>query len=324
MDYLPVFLRLCARPVLVVGGGMVAARKVSLLLEAGAQVTVVAPHLCAELVARAEANEINVRRSEFVPSLVNHQRLIIAAADNDAVNAEVFRCAEQANIPVNAVDDLAHSNCILPAIVDRSPVIVACSTGGSSPVLATELRAQLESVLPARLGALARFARRHRATVKAKISEPATRRRFWLSVMRGEIAARVLANEIDLAEQRLHELLGQTSTNSPHALCLLVAVTSDSADALTLGTLRALFAADGVYVDSDVPREIAAFGRRDAPRSQLARAGSEEEFIESRLTALNDSLTKAEAVVYLSRQPAPWLRALGEKLAERNVLTQFG
>ena len=129
MDYLPIFLRLAGEPVLVVGGGEVAARKIDLLLRTGARVIVVAPELIASLAQQATQGVITHLAAEFQPDHLNGVRLAIAATDRHAVNAWVAHQADRRNIPVNVVDDRELSRFIVPAIVDRSPVVVAVGRG---------------------------------------------------------------------------------------------------------------------------------------------------------------------------------------------------
>ncbi|MET0988700.1 MAG: bifunctional precorrin-2 dehydrogenase/sirohydrochlorin ferrochelatase, partial [Steroidobacteraceae bacterium] len=155
MDYFPIFLRLSGEPVLVVGGGPIAARKVELLLRSAARVTVVAPALCERLQALCERGEIQHRAEEFAPAAIEGMRLVIAATDSEAVNAWVARFADSRHIPVNVVDDRKLSRFIMPAIVDRSPVIVAVGSSGDAPVLTRRLREKIETLLPERLGRLA-------------------------------------------------------------------------------------------------------------------------------------------------------------------------
>ena len=135
MDYFPIFLRLAGEPVLVVGGGEVAARKIDLLLRTSAQVRVIAPELVPGLAERAAAGEITHVATEFSPEHLDGVRLAIAATDKRAINAWVARQAERRNIPVNVVDDRELSRFIVPAIVDRSPVVVAVGSSGDAPVL---------------------------------------------------------------------------------------------------------------------------------------------------------------------------------------------
>ncbi|MFL6619235.1 MAG: bifunctional precorrin-2 dehydrogenase/sirohydrochlorin ferrochelatase, partial [Povalibacter sp.] len=193
MDYFPLFLKLTDQAVLVVGGGEVAARKVDLLLRAGAKVTLVAPELVESLQALKSAGSIEHISGEFQPELLNGVRLVIAATDKHSINAWVAHQAERRNILVNVVDDRELSRFIVPAIVDRSPVIVAVGSSGDAPVLTRRLRERLEVFLPQRLGVLAQLAGRLRNAVKSRIEEPAARRRFWERFFDGPIASDVLA-----------------------------------------------------------------------------------------------------------------------------------
>src|SRR5579862_4011620 len=141
MDYLPIFLSLEGRRAVVVGGGHVAARKVEVLLKAGASVTVVAPNLQPQLAARAAAGELGHVAAAFVPAHLDGTTLVVAATNDSEVNAAVSRAAQQRHIPVNVVDQPALCSFIFPAIVDRSPLVVAVSSGGAAPVLARRVRA---------------------------------------------------------------------------------------------------------------------------------------------------------------------------------------
>ncbi len=152
MDHLPVFLQLKHSPCLVVGGGVVAERKVRLLMRAGAAVTVIARDLTGELARLRDADRIVHHAGAFADRLLAGMRLVIAATDDEEVNRQVSHAAEEVGILCNVVDDGAASSFIVPAIVDRSPVIVAIGTGGNAPVLAQRLKSQIEAWLPARIG----------------------------------------------------------------------------------------------------------------------------------------------------------------------------
>src|SRR5687767_9357708 len=161
MRHFPVFFDLRDAPVLIVGGGEIATRKMRLLREAGASITVVAPRLAAALEARVRQGMSWIPR-RFEPADVGGMRLVIAATDDREVNAAVSSAAQSANVPVNVVDDAELSSFIVPAIVDRSPIVVAISSGGAAPVLATRLRERIESLLDDSWGRLATLADRWR------------------------------------------------------------------------------------------------------------------------------------------------------------------
>ena len=179
MDYLPLFAKVSDKPILLVGGGEVALRKARLLLEAGARLTVVAPHLHDELQALVDAGALHYLNGEFSAEQLAQQRLVIAATDNEMVNAAVAAAADAAGLWVNVVDDPARSSFIFPSIIDRSPIMVAVSSGGAAPVLARLLRERLEALLPSHLGALARLSGELRSQVKAAFDSISERRRYW-------------------------------------------------------------------------------------------------------------------------------------------------
>src|SRR5277367_6302987 len=207
MDYLPVFLDLRGRTVVVVGGGEVAARKIELLRAAGASVRVIAPALAPQLVKLLQAAGIEHRAVEFSLADLDGAVLVIAATDNPQTNAAVHAAASARGLFVNVVDDARHCSFVMPAIIDRSPLLVAVGTAGNAPVLARHVRTLLESVLPQRLGALATLAGRWRERVRAALPELPARRRFWDDFLDGPLARQLLTGASDVAsiEQQIGE-----------------------------------------------------------------------------------------------------------------------
>jgi len=203
MDYLPLFHNLNNRPVLLIGGGEQALRKARLLASSGAQLRVVAPLIHPELAALAQQLE----RREYRETDLDGVHLTVAATDNATLNACVAKDAQQRGIAVNVVDAPELCSVIFPAIVDRSPLIVAVSSGGVAPVLARLLRARLESLIPAAYGRLAQLAGRFRQQVKSALPKLQQRRIFWEEVFQGQIAERVLSGQEDEAEKLLQEKL---------------------------------------------------------------------------------------------------------------------
>jgi uroporphyrin-III C-methyltransferase/precorrin-2 dehydrogenase/sirohydrochlorin ferrochelatase len=289
MDYLPIFLRLHARTALVVGGGQVAARKADWLLKAGARVTVVAPDLAPELAARAAAGELAHLAAPFTPGQLAGAVLVVAASDDREVNAAVAESARALEIPVNVVDSPELSSFIFPAIIDRSPVIVAVSSAGASPVLARHLRAQIEAALPARLGALARFLGRRRALVQRALA-PGARRAFWERLVSGPTAAQVLSgNEAAAARSFAGELRG--AGEAPGEVWLIGAGPGDP-DLLTLRALQLLQQADVILYDRLVPDAILERARRDAERVFVGKE-SGDPAQQTRINELLVSLARA-------------------------------
>jgi len=246
----------------------------------------------------------------------------VAATDDAAVNGAVAESAQQAGILVNVVDEPDLSNCIVPAIIDRSPIVVACSTGGAAPVLATEIRASLETLLPPRLGELGRFTRERRPRVKAVLPGIRARRLFWLQAMRGPIAQAVLAGDLERAEALFQRaLVSDPSPARPN--CVLVSVRSEDPDWLPLGALRRLFMADRVLSDADIPASFLALSRRDAEHHHLPPLGEGEDFVTTRVEELTRSVDDAPVIVYLTRHSSERLTALAGALSARACLTEL-
>lgn len=297
MNYFPIFLRLEGEAALVVGGGEVAARKVDLLLRAGAKVTVVAPEIVATLARKLEARAIAHLAEEFQPDHLKGVRLAIAATDKHSVNAWVAYQAERRNIPVNVVDDRELSRFIMPAIIDRSPVVVAVGSSGDAPVLTRRLREKLESFLPQRLGALASLAGRFRPLVKSRIQSAGRRRRFWENFFDGEIASDVLAGRIDPesaeAEARLTSTLARVAGDEPAAgEVVLVGAGPGDPGLLTLRALRALQNADVVLYDRLVSPEVLDLARRDAERVYVGKAAGSAHVSQDEINALLVTLAR--------------------------------
>ena len=272
MDHLPVFLQLRAVPVLVVGGGRIAQRKIDLLLRVGAQITVVAPRLNPVLARRAAAGEIVHRETRFEPLHLEGMQLVIAATDLKALNTSVSQAARERALPVNVVDDPQLSTFYFPAIVDRSPLLVAIGSGGRAPVLARWVREQIEALLPATLGTLATFMGARRAAVREALPPPA-RRRFWERLARGAAGERILAGDTAGAERayerelRTARLTASSATGTrPLGEVYLIGAGPGDADLLTLRALQLLHQADVILYDRLVPAAVLERARRDAER----------------------------------------------------------
>ena len=265
MDYLPIFFDIREKPCLVVGGGEVAARKCALLLRAGARVTVVAPTLGPSLDAQRAALAIVHRAGRFAPHDADGFALVIAATDDDAVNREVAAAAHSAHIPVNVVDQPALCSFIMPAIVERSPLVVAVSSGGAAPVLARLLRARLESLIPAGYGRLASLAATFRDEVKTRFAA-AERRRFWERALQGPIAELVYSGREDEARRALEQAIADPRLAFSGGEVALVGAGPGDPDLLTFRALRLMQQADVVVYDRLVSMPILDMVRRDAER----------------------------------------------------------
>ncbi len=265
VNYFPVFFNLEAQPVLVVGGGEVALRQVLLLERSGAHITLVAPEAHADLRTRATAGSLSHQAREFVPGDLDGARLVIVATSRRAVNRWIATLSEARAIPVNVVDDREASRFIVPAIVDRDPVLVAISTGGTSPVLARRLRERLEAFIPKRFGEFALWLRGLRQTSLDRLRDTQQRRRFFETLVDGPAAQRFIEGDPRGALKIAQQLLATTAT-APRALGTVTLVGAGPGDPelLTLKALRALQDADVILHDRLVSPAILDYARRDA------------------------------------------------------------
>ena len=265
MDYLPIFLNVKGKKCLVVGGGDVSFRKASILVQAGAAVTIVSPEIDAAFAGLAGITHIPER---FKPSHLDGYLLVIAATDEEATNELVSKEAKQRNIPVNVVDNPALCSFIVPSILDRSPIVVAFSSGGASPVLIRMLRGKLETMIPHAYSKLASFSARFRAAVKTHITNPAKRRIFWENVFEGPIAEKIFSGDEAAAEVMLQAMIKSESTGEQKSVgeVFLVGAGPGDPDLLTFKALRLMQKADVVLYDNLVSKPILEMTRRDAER----------------------------------------------------------
>ncbi|HFD81509.1 MAG TPA: uroporphyrinogen-III C-methyltransferase [Gammaproteobacteria bacterium] len=272
MDFFPIFMDLRGRDCLVVGGGKVAARKVGLLESAGAQLTVVAPQLCPELASLAGEGRIAHQARDFDDADIDGKALIVAATDDAAVNRRVSELAQARGLPVNVVDQPQLCSFIMPSIIDRSPVQVAVSTGGSSPVLARLLRARLESYVPAAYGRLAQLVAGFRERVKERFASGEQRRQFWEKVLQGEVAELLFAGRDEAAAEVLEKALEENDFDAqPQGEVYLVGAGPGDPDLLTFRALRLMQAADVIVYDRLVAPPILEMARRDAERIYVGK-----------------------------------------------------
>lgn len=273
MDYYPLFANLHGLSCLIVGGGEVAARKARELLAAGAHVTVNAPS-CApamrELLAATPGMQLHP--TAFDPELIGSQSLIISATSDPAVNREVAAAARNAGKFCNVVDDPAHSSFIVPAVIDRSPVMVAFSTGGTAPLLARLLRQRLEQWLPQRLGSLAHWAARWRSTARACLDQPEARRRFLEKILSGAAGKAVLGNDEAQADAIASDLLDAASQGVATGHAWLVGAGPGDPGLISVHGRRALEQADVVLHDRLIAPQLLAAARREAQIIDVGKA----------------------------------------------------
>ncbi|MCH7743584.1 MAG: uroporphyrinogen-III C-methyltransferase [Proteobacteria bacterium] len=272
MDYFPIFLKLQHQHCLVVGGGDVATRKVAGLLAAGADVTLVATSVVTQLSRWVMEGRITYMPREFVSTDLYGKRLVIAATSNASLNQQIFQAAEATGVLANVVDDPDACRFITPAIVDRSPLIIAISSGGNAPVLSRLLRQKIETLVPAAYGRLARFAGNLRARVKSRITSLGDRRRFWESVLDGPISEKVFNGQDREANALFDTSLQQVQNRGQsQGEVFLVGAGPGDPELLTLKALRLMQQADVVLYDNLVSKQVLDLVRRDAKRISVAK-----------------------------------------------------
>jgi uroporphyrin-III C-methyltransferase/precorrin-2 dehydrogenase/sirohydrochlorin ferrochelatase len=288
MDYLPVFLNLRDQLALVVGGGAVATRKVEMLLKAHARVRVVAPRLHSDLALYRDAGRIEHLEREFEPGHFEGAIFAIAATDRTEVNHAVAAAGAARSIFVNVVDDATASSAVMPAIVDRSPLVVAIGSSGQSPTLARRVRAQLEAMLPERLGDLARLAGSARDRVQRALPDIEQRRRFWDRLFAGSIASKVFAGSMGEAQGLLDAALRATAAGARPARgeVYLIGAGPGDPDLLTLRALQLLQQSDVVLYDRLVNPAVLERVRRDAERIFVGKQSGRHRVTQERIHAL--------------------------------------
>jgi len=280
MDYLPIFTKLQNRHCLVVGGGDIAARKVHLLLKANATITVCAPDICDSLLEKAKNNQLSVIQAPFSDELMDGKWLVVAATNQHNINEHVAQLAEQKQILVNVVDEPQLCSFIMPSIVDRSPIVVAISSGGKAPVLARLIRERLESLLPMHLGRLAQISGEFRHRVKQVITKESLRRRYWEKLFgNGDLASLLQKGQIEKAQQFMEDNLTDEVAQGDVAL---VGAGPGDPSLLTLKALQLMQQADIVLYDRLVSKEILDLVRRDADLISVGKAAGKHEVEQSR------------------------------------------
>jgi len=275
MEHLPIFLAMRGKWAAVIGGGLAASRRAELLLRAGAHVTVFAPAFSDEFTAVAEAFAFErIARWPHKAAELEGVSVCVVATDDTAQDERAHAIAQEAKALVNVATRPDLCDFVLPSIVDRSPLVVAISTGGASPILGRMLKARLEATIPASYGRLADFVRESRARVNAAIADMAGRRRFWEKTLDGPIGEMVLAGDEGRAAQALADEIGHAAAkeSSEHqGEVYLVGAGPGDPDLLTFRALRLMQKAEVVLYDRLVDPAIVALARREAERIYVGK-----------------------------------------------------
>lgn len=265
MKYLPIYLDMHGKPCLIVGGGPVAARKADLLHKSGAVIHVVAPEHSGEMTRHIETGKVEFYTREYQSADLDGMYLVFACTDSQALNEQIAAECEQRQIPANLANATDKCGFIMPSIIDRSPVQIAVSTGGASPVLARLLRTNLESCTPSAYGELAELVEQYRTPVKQTFKKVEERRKFWESILEGPVAEHALAGRMADAKRILQEKIDAAEADPKYqGEVFLVGAGPGDPDLLTFRALRVMQKADVVVYDRLVSDEIMNLVRRDA------------------------------------------------------------
>ncbi|EOH6036716.1 siroheme synthase CysG [Acinetobacter baumannii] len=285
MDIFPISLKLQQQRCLIVGGGHIALRKATLLAKAGAIIDVVAPAIEDQLLqlitTTGGVSFIETFAEKF---LSTPYRLVIAATNDAEVNKTVYEQCEARNLLVNSVDDIPHCRFMVPAIIDRSPLIVSVASNGTSPVLSRQIRTQLETSIPHGMGKLAEFSGKWRNQVKEKISNPDERRIFWENLYASPLKEQVFNDNLDVADSMLEQALQEWK--APKGEVYLVGAGPGDPELITLKALRLMQQADVVIYDRLVSAPILELCRRDATKIYVGKARSNHSVPQEGINAL--------------------------------------
>jgi uroporphyrin-III C-methyltransferase/precorrin-2 dehydrogenase/sirohydrochlorin ferrochelatase len=322
MDFLPLFTDLRNKPCLLIGGGQVALRKARLLCKAGAQVRLVSHEILPELSTLILNTGGECIRGDYSDHLLDNVFLVIAATDDQALNSRVSAACHQRHIPVNVVDDPGLCSVILPAIIDRSPLMIAISSGGKSPVLARMMRSRLEASIPAASGRLGDLASQFRDAVKERFENIEDRRHFWEKALQGPVAEMIFAGNDKAAASMLGDAIKNGSIDNGGEVYLIGAGPGDP-DLMTFKALRLLQRADVVLYDRLVAPAIVDMCRKDAERVYVGKARSDHAVPQQDINSLLVKYAKEGKKVARLKGGDPFIFGRGgeeiEELAQHKI-----
>ena len=322
MKYFPLFLDINNRQCLVIGGGAVATRKVTSLLKSGANVTLISPEVNHDLAQLADTKQIYILQREYQNSDLERAFLVIAATNNTEVNKHIGKQANEANILVNVADNPDLGSFIFPSVVDRSPVTVAISTGGASPVYARQLRMRLDSMIPKSAGALASITEEYRNKVKHTFNNPEQRKEFWETALNGVFAEYIYAGNETQARQWLDNQLSKGESQAIGEVYLVGAGPGDP-DLLTYKAVRLMQQADVMVYDRLVSKAILDMANKDAEHLYVGKEKSNHSVPQNNINQILVDFAKQGKRVLRLKGGDPFIFGRGgeeiEKLTENNI-----
>jgi uroporphyrin-III C-methyltransferase/precorrin-2 dehydrogenase/sirohydrochlorin ferrochelatase len=327
MDLLPIFLNIKNKKCVVVGGGEVAFRKATLLLRAGADLHIVAPLVSDELRKLRVDRDCTITLKKFEEADLNDAVLVVAATDDLEINERISVIASKLNIPVNVVDQPHLCSFIMPSIVDRSPIVVAISSGGTSPILTRKLKELNETMIPGRIDKLAELLGSFRGRVKNEIDDFSERIRFWENVLDSEIPELVYNGQNDEARSALDNWLTNPQSDRVGGEVYLVGAGPGDPDLLTLRALRLMHKADVVLYDRLVSPEILLKLRPDAQKIYVGKRSADHAMPQETINEMLVRLAKESKRVLRLKGGDPFIFGRGgeelESLAAAGIPFQI-
>ena len=326
MKFLPIFLDLADKKCVVVGGGEVAQRKAKLLLRASAKVSIISVEFTQSLRELSD-NHCTLIEQAFTPNHLAGAALIVAATDSATTNKEVAKIATELNIPVNVVDMPELCSCIMPALIDRSPVVIAVSTGGNSPVLTRKIKELVEVALPNNVGLLSQLMGSWRNKVKKRYTSFGSRLNFWEQILESEVPDLVFKNRYEEAEKRIGEYLEKNNVTRGQGEVYLVGAGPGDPDLLTLRALRLMYQADIVLYDRLVSKEILEKVRPDSELISVGKSGTSHTVEQGKINDMLISFSKEGKKVLRLKGGDPFIFGRGgeeiEELAKEGIPFQI-
>jgi uroporphyrin-III C-methyltransferase / precorrin-2 dehydrogenase / sirohydrochlorin ferrochelatase len=330
MDQLPIVLNVTGKKAVVVGGGLIASRKTETLIKANMQIDVFADKLGQDLL-QAKKNGAITHFARAIEKADLKDALVGFGASNDKdINLAFYKLAQAEAVPVNIVDDPKHCDFIMPAIVDRSPILITISSGGASPIFTRTLKARFEAMVPKSYGQLAEFAGSYRQLVKEKISDFSNRRRFWEQMLGGSIGERVLIGKEEEAHALTQTLLDDYSKNGdtpPEGEVYLVGAGPGDPDLLTFRALRLMQQCDVILYDRLLGDGILNLVRKDAERIYVGKMSADHTLPQEDISSLLVKLAKEGKRVLRLKAGDPFTFGRGgeeiEALAEAQIPFQI-
>lgn len=326
MKFLPIFLDLADKKCVVVGGGEVAQRKAKLLLRASAKVNIISVEFTQSLRELSDSHCTLIEQA-FTPSHLAGAALIVAATDSATTNKEVAKIATELNIPVNVVDMPELCSCIMPALIDRSPVVIAVSTGGNSPVLTRKIKELVEVALPNNVGLLSQLMGSWRNKVKKRYTSFGSRLNFWEQILESEVPDLVFKNRYAEAEKRIGEYLEKNNVTRGQGEVYLVGAGPGDPDLLTLRALRLMYQADIVLYDRLVSKEILEKVRPDSELISVGKSGTSHTVEQGKINDMLISFSKEGKKVLRLKGGDPFIFGRGgeeiEELAKEGIPFQI-